>query len=142
MVIGGFTPPLLLRALSRLVLEASRKKGGLWNEYPSVVREEGNPKALSLMHEIFEAGDAVWRGLGTIRGSGLYISGKYEFLDAGSRGLTEDVMPRDCCCASVLTGRMVPQNCPCFGKACTPDHPVGACMVSGEGACSITYRGG
>ena len=142
MVIGGFTPPLLLRALSRLVLEASRKKGGLWNEYPSVVREEGNPKALSLMHEIFEAGDAVWRGLGTIRGSGLYISGKYEFLDAGSRSLTEDVMPKGCSCASVLTGRMVPQNCPCFGKACTPDHPVGACMVSGEGACSITYRGG
>lgn len=94
------------------------------------------------MHEIFESGDAVWRGLGTIRGSGLYISGKYEFLDAGSRGLTEDVMPKGCCCASVLTGRMVPQNCPCFGKACTPDHPVGACMVSGEGACSITYRGG
>lgn len=142
MVIGGFTPTLLLRALSRLVLEASGKKGGLWNEYPSVVREEGNPKALSLMHEIFEAGDAVWRGLGTIRGSGLYISGKYEFLDAGSRNLTEDVMPKGCCCASVLTGRMVPQNCPCFGKACTPDHPVGACMVSGEGACSITYRGG
>lgn len=142
MVIGGFTPPLLLHALSRLVLEAAKKQGGLWNEYPSVVREEGNPRALALMDEVFAAGDAVWRGLGPIEGSGLYISGKYEFLDAGSRGLTEDRMPKGCCCASVLTGRMVPSDCPCFGKACTPDHPVGACMVSGEGACSITYRGG
>ncbi|WP_299143571.1 hydrogenase formation protein HypD [uncultured Dialister sp.] len=142
MVVGGFSPALLLRALTRLVLEASKKQGGFWNEYPSVVRDEGNPRALALMKDVFTPGDAVWRGLGNIKGSGLYISKTYESLDAGSRGLTEDVMPRGCCCASVLTGRMTPSMCPCFGRACTPDHPVGACMVSGEGACSITYRGG
>lgn len=142
MVIGGFTPPLLLRALARLVLEASRKQGGVWNEYPSVVREEGNRRALSLMADVFEEGDAVWRGLGNIKGSGLYLSAAYAGLDAGSRNLTEDIMPRGCYCAQVLTGRMTPGDCPCFGRACTPDHPVGACMVSGEGACSITYRGG
>mgnify|MGYP005906072371 CR=1 FL=1 len=142
MVIGGFSPPLLLRALSRLVLEASRKKRGLWNEYPSVVREEGNERARALLEEVFAPGDAVWRGLGNIKNSGLYISEKYAYLDAGSRGLTEDRMPKGCCCAHVLTGVMTPDKCPCFGKTCTPDHPVGACMVSGEGACSITYRGG
>lgn len=94
MVIGGFTPPLLLRALSRLVLEASGKKGGLWNEYPSVVREEGNPKALSLMHEIFEAGDAVWRGLGTIRGSGLYISGNMNSWTPAAGALQKTSCPK------------------------------------------------
>lgn len=142
MVIGGFTAPLLLRALARLVLETERKNPGLWNEYPQVVRDGGNERAKALMDEVFTAGDAVWRGLGTIEGSGLYLSPEYAHLDAGSHGLTEDQMPKGCCCAKVLTGVMTPEGCPCFGKACTPDHPVGACMVSSEGACCITYRGG
>ena len=87
MVIGGFSPADLLRALTRLVLAASQKKRGLWNEYPSVVTEEGNPKALALLADVFTPGDAVWRGLGTIAGSGLYLREKYRALDAGSRGL-------------------------------------------------------
>ena len=142
MVIGGFTASLLLGALSRLVLEASKKKRGLWNEYPQVVREEGNERAKALLSEVFTPGDAVWRGIGKIPGSGLYISETYKALDAGSHGLTEDRMPAGCRCGQVLTGAVTPEECPCFGKACTPDHPVGACMVSSEGTCSITYRGG
>ncbi len=142
MVIGGFSPTELLRALARLVLEASRKHKGLWNEYPTVVREEGNTRAKALVEEVFTAGDAVWRGLGAIEGSGLYLSEKYKSLDAGSFGLTEDKMPRGCCCGEVLTGRIQPQECPCFGRACTPEHPVGACMVSSEGACCVTFREG
>lgn len=142
LVIGGFSPSDLLRALGRLVLEASRKNKGLWNEYPTVVRPEGNPKALSLLEEVFTVGDAVWRGLGEIPKSGLYLSPAYGDLDAGSLGLTEDHMPQGCCCGQVLTGRIRPSRCPCFGKRCTPDHPVGACMVSSEGACCVTYREG
>lgn len=142
LVIGGFSPSDLLRALGRLVLEASHKKKGLWNEYPTVVRPEGNPKALALLQEVFTPGDAVWRGLGRIPGSGLYMSKAYEDLDAGSFGLVEDHMPKGCCCGQVLTGRIRPRECPCFGKRCTPDHPVGACMVSSEGACCVTYREG
>lgn len=140
MVIGGFSPADLLRALTRLVLAASQKKRGLWNEYPSVVTEEGNPKALALLADVFTPGDAVWRGLGTIAGSGLYLREKYRALDAGSWGLSEDRMPAGCRCGDVLTGRITSEECPCFGRACTPEHPVGACMVSSEGACCITYR--
>lgn len=140
MVIGGFSPVGLLRALTRLVLAASQKKRGLWNEYPSVVTEEGNPKALALLADVFTPGDAVWRGLGMIAGSGLYLREKYRALDAGSWGLVEDQMPAGCRCGDVLTGRIMSEACPCFGRACTPEHPVGACMVSSEGACCITYR--
>ena len=142
MVIGGFTPPLLLRALARLVLECAKGEKGLWNEYPAVVRENGNERARSLMAEVFEPGDAVWRGLGNLPGSGLYLAGRYRELDAGSQGLTEDAKPASCCCDKVLTGKMRPAQCPCFGRACVPEHPVGACMVSGEGACCIAYREG
>lgn len=140
MVIGGFSPSELLRALTRLVLEASRQAKGLWNEYPTVVKEEGNERAKALVEEIFTPGKAVWRGLGTIDGSGLYIREKYKTLDAGSEGLDEDKMPRGCRCGDVLTGRIRSEECPCFGRVCTPEHPVGACMVSSEGACCVTYR--
>lgn len=140
MVVGGFTPALLLRALARLVLEASHGEGGFWNEYPSVVQDDGNVEAKRLLAEVFTPGDAAWRGLGILPGSGLYLSEKYAVLDAGSRGLTEDHMPPDCCCDKVLTGKIEPEGCPCFGRACTPEHPVGACMVSSEGACCVTYR--
>ena len=142
MVIGGFSAPNLLRALARLVLEASAGRAGLWNEYPSVVREEGNERAKALLAECFTPGDAVWRGLGTIAGSGLYLAEKYAYLDAGSHGLTEDRMPPGCRCADVLTGRITPPECPCFGRVCTPEHPVGACMVSSEGACCVHCREG
>ena len=142
MVIGGFTAPDLLRALSRLVLEASRGRCGFWNEYPSVVTEEGNVRAKALLDEVFVPGDAVWRGLGEIPGSGLYLSPAYAYLDAGSRGLSEDKMPPGCRCDAVLTGKIAPRQCPCFGRVCTPEHPVGACMVSSEGACCVNYREG
>ncbi len=140
MVIGGFSPAELLRALARLVLAASRGEKGLWNEYPTVVRENGNERAKALVEDVFTEGNAVWRGLGAIEGSGLYLSSTYKSLDAGSFGLTEDKMPRGCCCGEVLTGRIRSEDCPCFGRACTPEHPVGACMVSSEGACCVTYR--
>lgn len=139
MVVGGFTADLLLTALCRLVYEAGANHEGLWNEYPSFVLPEGNRKAQAAVARVFEAGEACWRGIGLLGGSGLYLRGKYEALDAGSRGLTGDHAPEGCRCGSVLTGDIPPARCPLFGKACTPGHPVGACMVSSEGTCRISY---
>jgi len=142
MVIGGFTRQQLVQALVRLVLEASREKRGCWNEYTSVVRAEGNPLALELVEDILEKGNATWRGLGPLEASGLYINKEYAAWDAGSHGLDYDQMPKGCQCGQVLLGKLEPQQCPCFGRVCTPEHPIGACMVSSEGTCCITYREG
>ena len=142
MVIGGFSQSQLLRAMTRLVLESSRGHAGLWNEYPSVVKPGGNAAAQKMVNEIFEAGDAVWRGIGLLPGSGLYIKEKYKEFDAGSRGLNEDKIPAGCLCSRIVLGDALPAQCPHFGKRCTPEHPVGACMVSSEGTCCITFREG
>jgi hydrogenase expression/formation protein HypD len=139
MVVGGFTPELLVRALCRLVKEASEQHSGLWNEYPQYVRPLGNIKAQGLLKKVFEPGPAVWRGIGNLSESGLYLRAEYADLDAGSRNLTEDTLPQGCSCGLVLTGKLTSQACPLFGKACTPTHPVGACMVSSEGSCRINY---
>ena len=95
-----------------------------------------------MVDEIFEAGDAVWRGIGLLPGSGLYLKEKYKEFDAGSRGLNEDRIPPGCLCSQIVLGDALPTQCPHFGKRCTPEHPVGACMVSSEGTCCITYREG
>ena len=142
MVIGGFSQSQLLRAMTRLVLESSRGHAGLWNEYPSVVKPVGNAAAQKMVNEIFEAGDAVWRGIGLLPGSGLYIKEKYKEFDAGSRGLNEDKIPAGCLCSRIVLGDALSAQCPHFGKRCTPEHPVGACMVSSEGTCCITFREG
>lgn len=142
MVIGGFDQEHLLRALCRLAAAAAKNQGGFWNEYVSVVQENGNCTAQNLVDQFFEPGDAVWRGFGKLPNSGMYLKQEFANYDAGSRGLDVDSLPLGCCCDKVLTGKILPQQCPCFGKVCTPDHPVGACMVSAEGSCGIVYRNG
>lgn len=142
MVIGGFTGVQLVIAMSRLALEANRANTGVWNEYKTVVKEHGNLKAQERINEVFEPDNAMWRGLGELEASGLYLRPEYAFLDAGSRPMKSDKLPAGCQCGRVLLGEIQPIQCPCFGKACTPEHPVGACMVSSEGSCCITYREG
>lgn len=142
MVVGGFEGQQLLKALVRLVWESSRNKAGLWNEYTSVVAEAGNEKAKAILAKVLKPGAAVWRGLGVLDKSGLFLREEYQAWDAGSFDLTEDKLPRGCQCNNILLGKLTPGQCPCFGKACTPEHPVGACMVSSEGTCCITYREG
>lgn len=114
------------------------------NFYPSVVSHEGNVQAQEQIAKVFEPGDAVWRGLGNIPGSGLYLNEKYrEVLDAGSRGLNEDrARNRACRCAEVLCGKIAPTACPLYGRVCTPLTPQGACMVSPEGSCRAWQEGG
>lgn len=132
-VVSGFEGEQLLMTIYALTLMKGQE--GLKNLYRSVVSPDGNTTAKELVNKYFEPCDASWRGMGKIPGSGLVLRKEYESFDAGSRDLDEDNMPKGCCCASVLVGKMSPNQCPLFGKSCTPDSPHGACMVSIEGSC-------
>ena len=111
------------------------------NLYKNAVRTEGNKKAQEIISCYFEPGSAMWRGLGMIPDSGLYLRPEYESYDAGSKGLDQDIqLPEACRCGDVIIGRINPNECPMFGKSCNPMNPYGPCMVSSEGACGIWYR--
>ncbi|MCR5156608.1 MAG: hydrogenase formation protein HypD [Butyrivibrio sp.] len=132
-VVSGFEGKELILTIYSLV----KMKGtdGYKNLYKSVVTEEGNQKAKELVDKYFEVSDASWRGMGKIPGSGMVLKSGYRDFDAGSIGLDEDHMPPGCCCDKVLVGKLQPNECPLFGKSCTPDNAHGACMVSTEGSC-------
>lgn len=133
MVAAGFEPGDIIRAIYALVKLYGT--GTVKNFYPSVVTRDGNRKAMDTLDTFFKAGDAAWRGMGVIEGSGLYLREEYSRFDAGSTGLTEDRENTGCRCAYVITGEEKSSDCPLFNKTCTPDTPKGACMVSHEGAC-------
>lgn len=142
-VVSGFSAPELLTALTVLVEKLREGEPFAVNCYTRVVPEEGSPRALSLLDEVMEACGAVWRGLGEVPGSGLRLKSKYAAFDAAARFSVPpaaDQTPPGCRCAEVLTGGCEPADCPLFAKVCTPQSPVGACMVSGEGACAACYR--
>ena len=141
-VVAGFSAEELLTAIA-VILRLSQEGGPFFrNCYPRVVREEGNPAAMALVRECMEPCPSEWRGLGVIPGSGLRIRESYASFDALRRfGIKPSTgSPATACrCGDVLRGRILPRECPLFGKACTPEHPVGACMVSHEGACSAWH---
>jgi len=112
------------------------KQGLVRNFYGGAVEENGNKKALKKINEYFEFGDTVWRGMGEVKDSGLYLKERYMEYDAGSRFLREDEKAdARCSCDKVLTGKLTPQECPLFLRECTLETPRGACMVSQEGSC-------
>lgn len=144
-VVTGFTGPELLTALAVIVKKSQEGKPFFMNCYPRVVTDEGSPAARKLAAEMTDAVDSEWRGIGIIPKSGLQLKPEYADYDAR---LKYD-MPKieghanpACRCGSVLKGEITPEQCPVFGKGCTPEHPVGACMVSGEGACAAFYKYG
>ena len=139
-VVAGFTGEELLAAVYALV--RMRGRGEMRNLYPRVVRPEGNRQAQEAVRKYFAPADTAWRGLGVIPASGLFLREEYSEFDAGSRDLCEDHAPEGCRCGEVLTGRLAPEECPLFGRACTPAEPRGACMVSAEGSCSTAFRKG
>ncbi|MDR0596775.1 MAG: hydrogenase formation protein HypD [Clostridiales Family XIII bacterium] len=142
-VVAGFEEAHLVHAIYELARLAAAGSGQVSNRYGEAVSEEGNAKARDIVDKYFERGPAVWRGLGEISGSGLYLRPGYIEYDAGSRSLTDDAaLPKGCQCADVITGRIDPQACPMFGKSCTPENAQGPCMVSAEGACGIWYTFG
>lgn len=132
-VTAGFEGEELLAAIYALVRLNGLKS---LNLYPSAVTYDGNETAKAIVDKYFITCDAAWRGLGIIKNSGLRIRDEFAEFDAGSAELTEDILfNKQCICAEVICGRKSPSECPMYGKACTPDMPQGACMVSTEGAC-------
>jgi hydrogenase expression/formation protein HypD len=142
-VIAGFEPLDLLEAISMLVAQLESGRAETENQYVRSVAAEGNRPAQALMARVFEPCDRKWRGLGTIAGSGLRLREEFAAFDAERRfdlaGTVADE-PAECRSAEVLQGRLRPPDCPAYAARCTPDAPLGAPMVSGEGACAAYYR--
>ena len=141
-VVSGFEAEHILAAIYRIVRQIEDGVGKTENMYKNAVHTDGNLKALEAMHTVYEEGPAMWRGLGIIEGSGLYLKDEYSFYDGGSHELYEDMeLPAECCCGAVITGKINPDQCPMFSSGrCTPMDPFGPCMVSSEGSCGIWYR--
>jgi hydrogenase expression/formation protein HypD len=145
-VIGGFEPLDLMQSFLMVLQQIHTQRAEIENQYTRVVKREGNRQALAVMDEVFETCDLEWRGLGRIPASGLKICGKYASYDAEQRFPEVVVVPHDdhpaCICGEVLRGVKQPHDCKVFGTACTPETPIGACMVSSEGACAAEFRYG
>jgi hydrogenase expression/formation protein HypD len=142
-VVAGFDAADILNAILMLLQQIKDDNPSVQNGYPKVVREEGNPRAVSLLNEFFEPADAYWRGIGTLRDSGLVLREKYAHRDIAGVvdvQVADGKEPAACSCGDVLKGIKIPTDCPLFGKVCTPDKPVGACMVSTEGSCAAYYK--
>ena len=142
-VISGFEPVDVLQAVLQAMCAFGRDGGSVINQYENVVRPAGNPLAQNLIEKTFTCKDANWRGIGILPQSRLVCRDEYSRFDAEIKfGLTMPLMKEEegnaCMCGDVLQG-MKPRYCPCFGVKCTPEHPAGPCMVTGEGACSIAY---
>lgn len=142
-VVGGFEPVDLLEAISMLVAQLEEGRSVTENQYVRSVTREGNLPAQQLVEQVFEVGDRKWRGIGRIPLSGWRLRPEYDAWNAEKVfGLEElDVPePPECLSAAVLQGLKKPFECPAFGTRCTQDNPLGAPMVSAEGACAAYYR--
>ena len=133
--IAGFEPEHILAALYDIITQRENGRFAVHNLYKAVVSDAPQAKAQQLIAQYFQPGDAYWRGIGVIEASGLYLQPAVAQLDAGSAIIAPDSFPPGCRCQDVILGRIMPTECPLFATACTPDSPIGACMVSAEGAC-------
>jgi hydrogenase expression/formation protein HypD len=145
-VIAGFEPLDVLQAIVMLLRQLSDGRCEVENQYKRVVPVNGNPRAIEVMAEVFDTRPQFeWRGLGFIPGSGLKLSEAYADLDAELRFRVPGARvadPKACQCGEVLQGVIKPWECKVFGSACTPERPIGTCMVSSEGACAAYYNYG
>ncbi|MBM3997173.1 MAG: hydrogenase formation protein HypD [Planctomycetes bacterium] len=142
-VVTGFEPIDLLEGLLMLVEQLEAKTFRVENQYVRSVQREGNRHAQAAIAEVYEVCDRAWRGLGVLSRSGLRLRPDYQDMDADRRfpaSTTASVEPRECRSAVVLLGLLRPDACEAFGTRCTPEHPLGAPMVSSEGACAAYYR--
>jgi len=144
-VVGGFEPVDMLGAILGILSQLESGVSAIENAYPRAVRDDGNPAARAVVNRTLVESDAVWRGLGRIDGSGLRLREEYADMDAGRVFSLPEVVDRDppgCLCGRVIQGKVTPPECPLFGRRCTPDRPVGPCMVSSEGTCAayLKYR--
>lgn len=146
LVVAGFEPLDLLAATLAVVRQLREGRAEVENGYRRAVTWDGNAAALALLDEVFEVRDTFeWRGLGPIERSGYRIADRYAAHDAERRFDLPGIPspdPRACRCGDVLRGAIEPDECRVFGTACTPEHPIGSCMVSSEGACAAAFRYG
>jgi len=142
-VVGGFEPLDLLEAVLMLVKQLEKGEAKIENQYVRSVSQQGNLHAQRAIEEVFEIADQKWRGIGTIPASGLRVREAYGDYDAsrifGLASITAEE-PAECISAKVLQGLSKPTDCPAFGMRCTPQYPLGAPMVSSEGACAAYYN--
>jgi len=145
-VVSGFEPLDVLQGVHMVLRQLAEGRCEVENQYSRVVPYEGNPRALAVMEEVFALRPHFeWRGLGFISQSGLRLSDAYADLDAEQRFAVPGVRvadPKACQCGEVLKGVIKPWECKVFGTACTPERPIGTCMVSSEGACAAYYNFG
>jgi hydrogenase expression/formation protein HypD len=144
-VVAGFEAVQIIEGLAEICEQLSAGKAELKSLYPAVVTEKGNAAAQRAIDECFEPVDGYWRGLGKIEKSTLKLKDKYERFDAFKRfDITEAPAEeeRGCRCGEVLCGLIEPPECALFGRSCTPQEPVGPCMVSSEGACAAWFKYG
>lgn len=144
-VVTGFEPGDVMQGVEMLVRQALAGESRVEVQYSRVVKWEGNRKAREVMDEVFAPYDANWRGIGVLPGSGLKISGSYRAFDAEAAievKVEELKEHKECLCGEILKGKVSPGDCPLFGRTCTPELPVGACMVSSEGTCAAAFKYG
>ena len=142
-MITGFEPLDVLQGIAMLMRQLHEGRAEIENAYARGVMAEGNPVALAAIDDVFETCTATWRGLGPIEGSGYRIREQYAQFDALRRfepEIEETREPRGCRCGDVLRGIMAPNECPLFRTVCSPENPVGPCMVSSEGSCAAYFR--
>jgi hydrogenase expression/formation protein HypD len=141
-VVTGFEPLDILEGIRRTVLQLESGRHELENAYPRAVQEQGNLPAMRMLADVFEVTDRTWRGIGMIAGSGWKLSPAYADFDAENRFAVTDIHTEEsaiCRSGEVLQGLIKPHECAAFGRECTPRNPLGATMVSSEGACAAYY---
>jgi hydrogenase expression/formation protein HypD len=142
-VVTGFEPLDLLHGIAMCIRQLEEGRVQVENQYRRTVRRQGNPSAKKLIREVFEVVPRHWRGIGEIARSGLGLNESYAKFDAERRFNVEDIRvveSSQCVSGRILQGTLKPIQCPAFGDPCTPEHPLGATMVSSEGACAAYYR--
>jgi len=142
-VVTGFEPVDLLQGILMTVRQLEKGEAKLENQYSRVVRREGNPDAIRVIREAFEVVDREWRGIGTIPESGYELKNPLKAYDANTKfsvNIEKVQESKACIAGQVLKGIKKPYECPQFGKKCTPSNPLGAPMVSSEGACAAYYH--
>ena len=142
-VVTGFEPVDILQGILMVVQQLEKGEAKVENQYARMVREEGNISAKKVIDDVFEVTDRMWRGIDVIPMSGYQVQEKYAAFDANKKfdiNIAEAPENEACIAGDIMKGKKKPVDCPQFGKACTPETPLGAPMVSSEGACAAYYN--